>query len=797
MEWIRRLILAGGVCTAAAFGAGAQTVSDDSTRAVSVRVAQAEVAVHPKDARAYVRLGHAYLKAGREEAMGAFRKAISLDKKLAEGYNGVGLVYLELKKDWQLAEKYFRQALQKDRSFVEAQYNIARAHMSVGSAGTRAARGEAERVVKMDSTYAPAYLILAEWHKVRQKHDRAIESYRKYMALRPEDQEVGYNVGLSLLMQGRYDEAETFAMAHLNARPRYGVLAQVMMHREDYVKALQAFNLFLDYLPPEERARYGDLSLVASPEELAEYRETPEAQRADFLRRFWLEHDPELVSGGTRRRAEHYRRVWYARTHFSEHTQPWDRRGEVYIRYGEPDYRSTSREMNFEVPIEVRQVQESMAFEIYGPSAVGVSFYGPVYPVRTDKTGEFDVSEADEEGEITSQRGEGAVAAGDTLGLARYRPVTSGFLSGSIPWESWVYTGIEGGLEVVFTDETLNGSYDFAPVPMPTAEDYSSLRAVSDPDEGDGGRLSSMLSRFQRFSPEAVMQRAIGHLPERYDVIRGTERIDFSYDLADFGAPWGRTRVEVYTGLPIWQFLGSGVTDTVVSVERTVALVDSGRNRIYRGKDDLHIRVAGGNVGMVLDQVDLILPPGSYEMGVQIREIGGGGRTQTYRQWVEVEAYLEGALGLSDVQVARQISPGASEGARFVKEALRVTPAPGRTFYSGQPVFLYFELYGLERDAFGATRYEVAHSVQSGEGRPLAVRVVSQLGQLLGVGEGEQEVAIRYEQSGSEPRVVDYVELDLGEAEPGDYRVRVGVHDLNANREVAKEVRFRLVEVVQ
>ena len=55
----------------------------------------------------------------------------------------------------------------------------------------------------------------------------------------------------------------------------------------------------------------------------------------------------------------------------------------------------------------------------------------------------------------------------------------------------------------------------------------------------------------------------------------------------------------------------------------------------------------------------------------------------------------------------------------------------------------------------------------------------------------------RYEQSGSEPRVIDYVELDLGAAEPEDCRMRVGVQDLNANRQAVKEVRFRLVEVVQ
>ena len=62
---------------------------------------------------------------------------------------------------------------------------------------------------------------------------------------------------------------------------------------------------------------------------------------------------------------------------------PWDRRGEVYIRYGEPDYRSTSDRLNADMPAKAQRIKERMAVDLYGPDAVGEFFTGPVYPVRS------------------------------------------------------------------------------------------------------------------------------------------------------------------------------------------------------------------------------------------------------------------------------------------------------------------------------------------------------------------------------------------------------------------------------
>ncbi len=783
----RRAVLHGVLLTALLTAGLSACATGQSSAPDSAAIGEAErgVAQAPKDAPAHVRLGRLYLDAGRgREALRAFQKAASLDKNLADAYNGIGLYYMKVKKDWKAASKYFNLALSKDRMHREAQINLALMHVQMGNYD---AKDAAEQVLKIDSNYAPAYLMLGRWHERREEYGKALEYYRKYVELQPDDVKAGNEVALNLLKLGRYEEAEAFVATSLHTFQRYGVLAQVFTQRGDYEKALQAFELYIEGLDEKERALYRDLTLVASAGEAWAYRGTPEANRPAFLRRFWLRHDPTLVTGGAQRQAEHYRRVWYARTYFGEKKFPWDRRGEVYIRYGEPDYRSTSKDIRTDAPPAVRRVQERIAYEMYGDRAVGVTFTGPIFPVQIDRSVEMDVKQAEEgtdspDPEIISATQMG-IAGQDTLGLSRWRPMVMGMDPGRIPWEVWVYTGIEDGIEVVFTDQNLSGVFDYAPTPVPGAEDYRRLR--------EPGELSHMLATFNRLSPGVVVQRAVSATPERYNVAREADPIQFSYDVADFRGPGGMTRVEVYAAIPLGQLSPASTRDTALVVERIAALTDSAFDKVYRSKDQMVYAGEAGAGAVLMDQADLVAPPGSYTLAVQVAQKGTK-RMQVYRRPVTVEGYPPGALRLSDLQVARQVGPAQPGETRFVKRGWKVSPAPGRSFYEGQPVFLYFEVYNLSLDGQGHSRFEVSYGVSGRQTRPLVVRALSGLSRLLGT-EGAGEVTFRHERAGMEAFDADYVELDLKESGAGEYGMRVTVRDLLSGAGTQKETTLKIV----
>ena len=146
------------------------------------------------------------------------------------------------------------------------------------------------------------------------------------------------------------------------------LVAQGYASRGDAERSTILFEEYLQGVSEGERAYYNDLSLIATDAELETLESISEDDREDFLTRFWESREGALMLGGDARRMEHYRRVWYARTFFGRKDQPWDRRGEVYIRYGEPDYRSSSKGENSIPSVAVQNFKMRKIDELFGRS---------------------------------------------------------------------------------------------------------------------------------------------------------------------------------------------------------------------------------------------------------------------------------------------------------------------------------------------------------------------------------------------------------------------------------------------
>lgn len=95
--------------------------------------------------------------------------------------------------------------------------------------------------------------------------------------------------------------------------------------------------------PLTDQQRDAAMKALLGEERYLEYvllTDTTEAN--EWLRQFWVEHDPTPTTDENEFKDEHKRRVRHAIHFFGQGSRggpPWDERGEVYIRYGEPDER--------------------------------------------------------------------------------------------------------------------------------------------------------------------------------------------------------------------------------------------------------------------------------------------------------------------------------------------------------------------------------------------------------------------------------------------------------------------------
>jgi GWxTD domain-containing protein len=725
---------------------------------------EAAVKAAPKDGYAWVKLGNAYLDIGEvKKADNAFRKGIRYAKS-AEAYVGMGRVYMAMGPTRaRNGLKYFRMARAKDPESIEAELYLARAKVMLRDLD---AEDAFRRVIEMEPDYAPVYLELAEWymnHNLEMYYEEVRPLYETYLDLRPNDIDALYGLALTYTEEQNYrpviEIGESALAKFPNEARLVALIAQAHAAVGDPDLSLKMFRKFLGMISDEERGLYEDLRLVTKPEELKVYEALPREARAKFLEKFWRKRDLTLVSGGLAREAEHYRRVWYARAHFAKDVQPWDRRGEVYIRYGEPDYRSRSNAPNMLPSAEVEVVKERLALDIGLGDFVGLggieeeSFFGGV---------------------------DDAQAVEDYEGVNLIEPVYPVvFDERSVPWESWVYTQVGGGVEFAFVDELLNGKWQFPSLP-------------------DGSRMSSdRFSALMQYHPGAVLNDVVSSTPEYFDLPPGIEPLAFYYDVARFRARGGKTGVEVYYGVPPIQV---DIRNEEGHVRRSVVISDDDGEEVFRTRDDLYfggIDTTDMKKGtFVPDVAYLEVPPGTYKMAVHLSDVYSG-KWGVYVQELEAPTFSD-SLAMSDLELAWSIGDGQAYHDKYRKGDVWVMPMPSRSFVNDRSVFVYYEVYNLERDEFAQTRFKVSYTIQQD------VRAGSSVFGLLSAGfrklmaKGKKpQVAVSYERVGQDVWEPIYLELDSREMAVGLNQLEVEVTDLLSGLSMKRKAIFQLESPTQ
>ena len=131
---------------------------------------------------------------------------------------------------------------------------------------------------------------------------------------------------------------------------------------------------------------------------------------------------------------------------------------------------------------------------------------------------------------------------------------------------------------------------------------------------------------------------------------------------------------------------------------RSAALTDPAVDQTYRDErkfflDETFLKTtvdtSSGWQNLVLDMAAIEAPPGTYELGLRVREAETR-RFQIYQQQIILEDYSRADLNLSDIELAWSISDETPSEGVFVKQGLNIMPMsrmgiPGKT--SGLSLF--------------------------------------------------------------------------------------------------------------
>ncbi len=292
------------------------------------------------------------------------KRALNTLPNLADAQNAIGLSKIG-RGDWKEAIQRFESAAEADPDWVTPRLNADLTRFLSGEGDSHTELAAIQKSVFHDPTHPEAYYIAG---RLLERHDRLEESasaYARQVAVNPLHERARFDLGRVYYKRGHIDSAATVWRDLAEARPDFRSvcvppLLDAYIRSGETGKAQSLISDELRTLDDASRARVEDISLVAGPSELAEYESLSEDERPKFIRAFWQKRDPTPATPGNERLVEHYRRVVHSLHNYPSEKRGWDRRGDVYIRYGEPAHISKHDDVRYETDGGVVRVRERL-----------------------------------------------------------------------------------------------------------------------------------------------------------------------------------------------------------------------------------------------------------------------------------------------------------------------------------------------------------------------------------------------------------------------------------------------------
>ncbi len=342
-------------------------------------------------------------------------------------------------------------------------------------------------------------------------------------------------------------------------------------------------------------------------------------------------------------------------------------------------------------------------------------------------------------------------------------PLADVWVQGSATPIQWFY--LDRGLQLNFEDPVMSGRYrlvrsiltDQLSARKPVISEKEDVIQYVDPADG--------VFSFRGAGGKTVVEYAFALLPDDFGQFRS---VTGDYATIDVD-------VVIYT--PEW--------------EEVARAGDKAR----RLQTVPQVTVRG--IPLFVDATRLEVAPGPYRIATLLLDPVSG-RRGAAEEIVEVPDYSGLELNVSDILPAATIRevPRGTEG-RFVRGNLEVLPLPGRALQTDQPLYIYYEVYNLAKDAFGATDYEVAYAVaEAPDEGGLGSRLFQGLKSLVGMGQRRSVLTARTERSGIESTSREWLQVDMSEVPAGTYLLELTITDRLTGQSTGQRLLFRTLPVM-
>ena len=317
------------------------------------------------------------------------------------------------------------------------------------------------------------------------------------------------------------------------------------------------------------------------------------------------------------------------------------------------------------------------------------------------------------------------------------------------------------------------------------------------PDQATNSGMTNRLAYNFLNTSRKQAEDLIRKVPESHRHDYGGDPLTFVYHLASFRGVDDRAEVEVAYSLPSSQ-LGN-VEDGLGKrtwLSGRIALQDRDLNFVQGTPFKMGPlrRPASGqdNLQLSTGAFRFHAKPGAYRSAVALRD-SLSQKFGVFTAPLDVADYSANRMLLSDIKLAVSIVPTEGTGL-LVRNGLLITPHPARIYSRATPVFIYYEIYNLQRNADGRTSFRTELEITAREpGRNIVLRFLTALGRMVSQRSDDQSTYVTFEDGGMSADDFKYTSIETADLDPGTYTLTLTVTDLHSEQTDTKTVDFIVV----
>jgi hypothetical protein len=206
--------------------------------------------------------------------------------------------------------------------------------------------------------------------------------------------------------------------------------------------------------------------------------------------------------------------------------------------------------------------------------------------------------------------------------------------------------------------------------------------------------------------------------------------IDFVYDRVAFRGDNGKTRLEVYYGVPLNKVCFTKDEDYYyANLKAGIFIHNQKWEPIVKDVQDKDIQLIAAEADtasndLAVDQAVYTIKPGMCFFAIEVMDYNSD-NLGTFHDTTYVRSFGYDSLEISDIQSANRIEVVDSTQP-LERDNLEIEPNPRRFYFLNQPLYFYWELYNLQiNPATGFSDYTIEYSLEyAGEGKLSAAELV-------------------------------------------------------------------------